>query len=73
LQGYPLPGYFPRFYLDLGKEWQKPGNMSEHVNYWASLGKQGQFSPWASQSGLKVKVVVLVKYLGIFLNFYLHP
>jgi hypothetical protein len=25
--------------------------------------KQGQFSPRASQSGLKVKVVVLVKYL----------
>jgi hypothetical protein len=40
--------------------------MSEHVNYWASLGKQGQFSPWASHSGLKVKVSVLVKYLGIF-------
>jgi hypothetical protein len=28
--------------------------------------KPGQFSPWASQSGLKVKVAVLVKYLGIF-------
>jgi hypothetical protein len=63
-------GIFPSFYLDLGKGWQKPCDMSEHVNYWASLGKQDQFSPWASQSGLKVNVVVLVKYLGIFLNFY---
>jgi hypothetical protein len=33
--------------------------------------KVRKFSPWASQSGLKVKVEVLVKYLGIFLNFYL--
>ncbi len=60
-------GIFLNFYLDLGKGWQKPGNVSEYVNYWASLGRQGQFSPWASQSGLKVKVAVLVKYLGIFL------
>jgi hypothetical protein len=33
LQGHHLPGYFPQFfYLVVGKGWQKPGIMPEHVN-----------------------------------------